>query len=159
MQMLKNIARKIRTLITDHGSRIKLSLASLCLCVSVVQSPAGIYQLVAVGPNIPANYLTNFSTLVPIGTFTLTPQNMFFGTGNSVTNPFTAYGRLTFDGTNFFTLPQYFSSGTNAATLGVNGFTNLQWSTSNTVFTLYAALSVTNSMAYAITNFQAGLQY
>ena len=66
---------------------------------------------------------------------------------------------MTFDGTNFFTAPQFFVSPTNAAVLGLNGYTNLQWSTTNIVLPVYAALSVTNSMAYAITNFQAGLQY
>ena len=135
-----------------------LRSALLCgLSVSAfIPAGAGIYQLTSLGPNIPAIYLTNFTTLVPIGTFTLNPQALTFQTGNTITNPLYAYGRLTFDGTNFFTCPQFFLSPTN---LPGNYFTNLQWNTTNIVLPVYATLSVSNSMAYPITNFQAGLQY
>ena len=99
------------------------------------------------GATIGPSQTTNFTQIVQVGTFNLTPLSITFGYNtNSVTNSalFAAYGRLTFDGTNFFYPGQYWSP--------TNG---LIWNTTNQSIPIYAALSVTNGQLQAITNVTA----
>ena len=90
-----------------------------------------------------ANSTTNLnSTLVPIGTLTMNRPTLFVQTYGNNTNTF-VNGRLTFDGTNFFTIPQTYAS---------PGYpTNQPVLLTNFTFTVYASLSISNGASTNIT--------
>jgi len=117
---------------------------------------AAVFVLAGSGPTINANSTTNFTALAPVGTFQLFPQNIYLSTGYPVTatNGLTVYGRLTFDGTNFFTIAQSYSNPVTNAALN-----SVLWTITNTVYQVYGTLSVSNGTPVNITNFQAQLQY
>ena len=125
---------------------------AMAVCYKLV---AGIYILVGTGVTISPNAVSNFNTpLVQVGTFTLTPQSVYL-THNGITNTNLVFitNRLTFDGTNFFVLPQVYQFGT------TNPVANTLKTVTNITLPVYGALSVSNGQGQAITNFQAGLQY
>jgi hypothetical protein len=105
------------------------------------------------GITINALTTSNLPALVQIGTFTLPAQSIYFTTG-TITNTNLVFitNRLTFDGTNFFTLPQSYqfsSTGPNVSVL---------FPATNVSLPVYMAESVSNGQATTITNFSATLQ-
>jgi hypothetical protein len=142
--------KKIRPLL------VKLTVsAALSLALFVPAARAGVYSLTGSGPTIAANSVTNFTALAPIGTFQLYPQSLYISTANAqaTTNQLVHFARLTFDGTNFFTIPQNWIPNTGAP------LTNALWAITNSTFTVYGQLVVSNLSATPVTNYQANLQF
>ena len=92
---------------------------------------------------VPANTTTNPVALVQIGTFNFTSPGFYsqvFGTDtNTYVRP-----RLTFDGTNFYAIPQAWQApGT---------VTNQLFLLTNSSYPVYMALAISNGLASPITN-------
>ena len=111
---------------------------------------AGIFVIGSNGSNIAANSTTNFPTLIPIGSFTLNQQNLSqYYAGCTNPGSLIANGRLTFDGTNFFLMPQQWTNATAGASNGA------VWTVATTNYTVYAQLSVSNGTSQVVSNYQA----
>ena len=151
--MLRNKPTRASAAVTAVKKAAALILAVILLAFGS-QAPAGIVQLTGSGPTIAANTVSNFPVWVPIGTFNLSPQYLFLSSQYNITNGmFLAGGKLSLDQTNGFNIPSLFSV-TNTAPLN-----NALFSVTNTTFTLYAQMWVSNGMAVPLTNLQAALQF
>lgn len=126
---------------------MKKSILILVLLVTLITVSLSAQIFIGSGANVTANSTSNFPALVQVGTFFFNAQHVTFAyTASSVTNQsqVNGYGRLTFDGTNFFVGPQMWNS--------TNG---LVWQTTNQSLPVYASLSITNGQAQTITNLTA----
>ena len=134
-------------------NKIALALTAALIAVSSI-ARADIYVAAGSGVNVTAGVLTNFPTLIPVGTFTFTSGSLSQSYNNATnTASVVAYGRLTFDGVNFFTVP---FNWTNTAT---GPGTNVTWTLPQTNYTVYASLSVSNAMGQVLTNYSALLSH
>lgn len=118
----------------------KIIIALLTAILLPVAAPASTLWFSGI---VSANVVTNTGALVPVGTFTFTSPGFYFQTTAATTNNY-MLTKLTFDGTNYFILPQVYqtpATPTNQLTL-----------LTNTSYTVYASLSVSNGTAGVITN-------
>jgi hypothetical protein len=129
-----------------------IALIALITLTLTIGARAGVFLLAGSGVTIPPNCTTNFAQLVQVGTFTLNNQALYL-TQNGASNAgaMIANGRLTFDGTNFFVLPQFYTNRQAGPT------NNELWTVTNITLPVYGALSVSNA-GTPITNFSAAIQ-
>ncbi|HYX48487.1 MAG TPA: hypothetical protein VE843_02005 [Ktedonobacteraceae bacterium] len=119
---------------------------------SVIASNAGTTILGGTGVNINANSTSNLTAIATVGTLSLTPQTLTQSYSNSTNaGSITVYARLTFDGTNFYTVPTYW---TNSTTGGTN---SAVWRMASANYTVYGSLSISNAMGQVLTNYAAVL--
>lgn len=129
-------------------------LAVIGLIEVCIRIYAGIIVLAGSGVNINANSTSNLTMLAAVGTFTLPAQSIYLSEGGITnTNLCIITNRLTFDGTNFFNIPQTYMFG-----VATNAVSNVLWVVTNISFPVYEALSVSNGQGQVITNFAANLQ-
>lgn len=126
-----------------------LAIAAITLTVK-----AGVITLIGSGATINANSTSNFTALAQVGTFNMGQQNLYLTSGSETNTALvTVFGRLTFDGTNYFTISQTFTNST------TNAYSGQLWAVTNLSLPVYGSLSVSNGNNQAVSNFQAQLQF
>ena len=129
--------------------KITLTLLAVGLIASTLTATAGTTIIAGTGINIAANTTSNLAANVVVGQFVLSPQTLTQSYNAGPTpGQITVMARLTFDGTNFYTIP---TTWTNATA----GATNATWVLATTYYPVSGSLSVSNAMSQPLTNYQA----
>ena len=128
---------------------IALAAAALFAAITITSltARAGVFTLAGTGATVNASSSTNFTLLTQIGTFTVGQENANITQAACTNNNNVIYRQmLTFDGTNFFAMPQTY---TNLTTNAISGVLIV---VTNITFPVYAALNVSNANLSAVSN-------
>ena len=132
----------------------KIILTLATIATLALTARAAVVILVGSGVNIPATTITNFSTTVQVGTFTLSPQYAYLANAGiwGTTNNVVVEPALSFDGTNKFFLPQtYMFPSTNATSSALFAVTNI-------TLPVFGMITVSNGNSSTLTNLNIAIQ-
>ena len=132
--------------------KIALLIVAVGLIAAAININAGTTIIAGTGINVAANTTSNLAVSVSLGNFVLSPQTLT-QSYNNATAPgvITVMARLTFDGTNFYTIPTVWTNTTAGSS------NSAVWQLSTTYYPVSGTLSISNGMSQTLSNYQAVL--